>query len=166
MGVSVQIEPRSGAPGWHKGMAQIMELDPGQLRPFQHSAEHVQHAVWGDRPAGGAGEYPGVAPRFLSLCFQNAYRILCQGQSAVGVFRFQGRLLPTSPLIRAICRLTRRSLLPKSMSSHFRQEAPPLTGARWPAPGSVVQICHSLWLPVERTDTISLGAYSSHCVPN
>ena len=90
MGVSVQNEPRSGAPGWHKGMAQIMEPDPGQLRPFQHSAEHVQHAVWGDRPAGGAGEYPGVAPRFLSLCFQNAYRILCQGQSAVGVFRFQG----------------------------------------------------------------------------
>ena len=41
VGVSVQNEPRSGAPGWHKGMAQIMEPDPGQLRPFQHSAEHV-----------------------------------------------------------------------------------------------------------------------------
>ena len=50
--------------------------------------EHVQHAVRGDRPARGAGEYPLAAPRFLPLCFQNAYRILCKRQGAVGIFRF------------------------------------------------------------------------------
>ena len=69
-----------------KGMTQIMEPHSRQPRPFQHPVEHVQHAVRGDRPARGAGEYPLAAPRFLPLCFQNAYRILCKRQGAVGIF--------------------------------------------------------------------------------
>ena len=71
------------------GVAQIVEPYPRQSRPFQHPVEHAQHTVRGDRPAGGTGEYPGAVSRFLPLCFQNAYRILCQRQGTVGVFRFQ-----------------------------------------------------------------------------
>ena len=52
----------------------------------------MQHAARGDRPAGGAGEHPRAASCFLSLCFQDVYRILCQRQGTVGVFRFQGCL--------------------------------------------------------------------------
>ena len=104
MGVGVQGEPRAEVPQ-HPGhrfhvhpvlqgqggkcVSEIVEPDPGQSCPFQHPVEPVQHTVRGDRPAGGTWEHPGAAPRFLSLCFQDAYRILCQRQGAVGVFRFQ-----------------------------------------------------------------------------
>ena len=49
----------------------------------------MQHTVRENRHTRGAGEHPGAAPRFLPLCLQNAYRILCQRQGTVGVFRFQ-----------------------------------------------------------------------------
>ena len=95
MGVGVQGEPCREVfqhPGYRfhihpvlqdqggKGVAKIMEPHFGQSRPFQHPVEHMQHSVRGDRPTGGAGECPGTAPCFLSLCFQDVYRILRQQQ--------------------------------------------------------------------------------------
>lgn len=52
----------------------------------------MQYAVRGDGTAIGGWEHPGATPHFSSLFFQNAYRIFCQGQGTVGVFRFQGSL--------------------------------------------------------------------------
>ena len=104
MGIGVQGEPSaevSQHPGYRFhvypvlegqggiGVAQIVESDPRESRPFQHPVEHMQHTVRENRHTRGAGEHPGAAPRFLPLCLQNAYRILCQRQGAVGVFRFQ-----------------------------------------------------------------------------
>ena len=82
-----------------EGVPEIVEPDLRQSRSLQHPMEHVQHAVRGDRPARGAGEYPLAAPRFLPLYFQNAYRILCQKQGTVGIFCFQRCLhhLPVDP---------------------------------------------------------------------
>ena len=50
-----------------KGVTEIMEPHARQSRPFQHPVEHVQHAVRGDRPARGAGEYPGATAHFFLL---------------------------------------------------------------------------------------------------
>ena len=84
MGVGVQGEPLaevSQHPGYRfhvhsvlegqggKGVTKIVEPYPRQARPFQHPVEHVQHAVRGDRPAGGAGEHPRAVSCFLPLGF-------------------------------------------------------------------------------------------------
>ena len=66
-----------------------MEPHLGQSCPLQHSMEHMKHTIRGDRPTAGRGKHPGAIAHFLSLFFQNAYRILCQGQDTVSVFRFQ-----------------------------------------------------------------------------
>ena len=80
-------------------MAQVVESHLGQPGPFQHPMEHMQHTVRGDGPTVGRGEHPGAIAYFSSLFSQNAYRVLCQGQGAVGVFRFQGRFhhFPVDP---------------------------------------------------------------------
>ena len=36
-----------------EGVAEIVESDLRDAGPFQHSLEHVVHAVWGDRTAVG-----------------------------------------------------------------------------------------------------------------
>ena len=72
-----------------EGVTEIVESDAGQPRAFQHSLQHMQHAVRGHRASGGRWEYPFAVARFSSLLHQNVYRIRRQGQCAVGVFRFQ-----------------------------------------------------------------------------
>ena len=70
-------------------VTEIVESDAGQPRAFQHSLQHMQHAVRGHRASGGGREYPFAVPNFAFLHFQNAYRVCRQRQCAVGVFRFQ-----------------------------------------------------------------------------
>ncbi len=41
-------------------------------------------------PPVGPGNTQGLTSRFLFLLIQNVYRIICQGQGAVGVFVFRG----------------------------------------------------------------------------
>ena len=72
-----------------EGVTEIVESDAGQPRAFQHSLQHMQHAVRGHRASGGGREYPFAVPNFAFLHFQNAYRVCRQRQCAVGVFRFQ-----------------------------------------------------------------------------
>ena len=102
MGVGVQGESRREVPQ-HPGhrfyvhpvlqgqggkcVTQIVESNPRQPRPLQHPVEHVQHAVRGDRPSGGTGEYPWAVSCFLPLGFQKVYRIRRQRQGAVGRVR-------------------------------------------------------------------------------
>ena len=43
-----------------EGVAQVVEPYLGQTCPFQHSVEHMQHTVRGNRPAIGGREYPGA----------------------------------------------------------------------------------------------------------
>ena len=69
-----------------------MEPDLRQSRPLQHPMQHMENTVRGNGPAVGRREDPGAAAYFFSLLFQNAYRILCQRQGAVGVLCFQGCL--------------------------------------------------------------------------
>ena len=58
-----------------EGVAQVVEPHLGQSCPFQHPVEHMQHTVRGDGPAIGGREHPGAIAHFLSLFFQNAYRM-------------------------------------------------------------------------------------------
>ena len=73
-----------------EGVSQVVEPHLGQSCPFQHPVEHMQHTIRRDGPTAGRGKHPGAIAHFLSLFFQNAYRILCQGQGTVSVFGFQG----------------------------------------------------------------------------
>ena len=90
MGVSIQREPGREVSqhtryGFHihailegqrgEGMAKIVETNLRQARSIQHPMEHMEHAVWCDRPAGGAGKYIAAAGMLLPLLLQNAYRI-------------------------------------------------------------------------------------------
>ena len=74
MGIGVQGEPSaevSQHPGYRfhvypvlegqdgKGVAQIVESDPRESRPFQHPVEHMQHTVRENRHTRWAGEHPG-----------------------------------------------------------------------------------------------------------
>ncbi len=68
---------------------EVVEPDFGQSRPLQNPVEHMEHAVWGDRAAGGRGEYPWAAAGFISLLFQNLDGVLRQRQCAVGVLRLE-----------------------------------------------------------------------------
>ena len=103
VGVGVQSEPcreMSQHPGHRldvhavlKGQGcervpEVVEPDFGQSRPLQNPVEHMEHAVWGDRAAGGRGEYPGTGAGFLSLLFQNLDGVLRQEQCPVGVLGF------------------------------------------------------------------------------
>ena len=130
VGISVQGKPR-GEVAQHprhrfhvhpvlqcqggESVAQIVEPHLGQSCPFQHPMEHMQHAVRGNRPAIGGREHPWAIAHFSSLFFQNAYRILCQRQGAVGVFRFQRRFhhFPVDagdlPAYRSVTHLQTRS---------------------------------------------------------
>ncbi len=56
-------------------VAQVVEPHLGQSCPFQHPMEHMQHTVRGNRPAIGGRKHPGAIAHFLSLFFQNAYRM-------------------------------------------------------------------------------------------
>ena len=107
MGVGVQGNPgavvaQHAGDGFHihsvlqgqscECVPQIMEPDSRQSRPLQHPVEYVEHTVRGHGAARWAREYPGACSDLLFLLIQNVYRILCQGQGAVGVFCFQGSL--------------------------------------------------------------------------
>ena len=43
-----------------EGVSQVVEPHLGQSCPFQHSMEHMQHTVRGDRPAIGGRKHPGT----------------------------------------------------------------------------------------------------------
>ena len=76
-----------------------MKSDSFQSRPLQYPLEHMQDAIWRDRPACGRWEYIlAAATNFFSLRFQNFYRVCWNGNAAVGVFRFQRRLYHSSVL--------------------------------------------------------------------
>ena len=72
-----------------EGVAEIVKADAGQPRPFQHSLQHMQHAVRGHRASAWRWEYPFAISDFAFLHFQNVHRIRRQRQCAVGVFCFQ-----------------------------------------------------------------------------
>ena len=74
-------------------VAKIVETNLRQARSIQHPMEHMEHAVWCDRPAGGAGKYIAAAGMLLPLLLQNAYRIRSKRDGAVGILGFQ-RSLP------------------------------------------------------------------------
>ncbi len=75
MGISVQCEPSREVAQRGERMAEIMKPKLRQARSIQHPMEHMEHAVWCDRPAGGAGKYIAAAGMLLPLLLQNAYRI-------------------------------------------------------------------------------------------
>ncbi len=56
-------------------VAQIVESDLGNPRPFQHPLQHIVHAVRGDGSAVGGGEYVLVMGLGF-LLFQDFYRLL------------------------------------------------------------------------------------------
>ena len=74
-------------------MAKIVEANLRHARSIQHPMEHMEHAVRGNRPAGGAGKYITAAGLLLPLLLQNAYRIRPQRDGSVGILGFQ-RSLP------------------------------------------------------------------------
>ena len=70
-------------------VAEVVEANLGQSRSLQHSVEHIQHTIRGDWPSIGGWEHIlDFSPYFLSLLFQDFYRISSDGHGAVGVFRF------------------------------------------------------------------------------
>ena len=81
MGIGIQREscrevaqhPRHGfyihaiLEGQHgERMAEVMKPDLWQARSIQHPVEHMEHAVRGDGPTGGAGKYIGTAGLLLA----------------------------------------------------------------------------------------------------
>ena len=73
-----------------EGVAEVVESDLGDASPFQHPLKHIIHTVRGDRAAIGRREYILVMGLGF-LLFQNFYRLLRDGHSAVGVLCFQRR---------------------------------------------------------------------------
>jgi len=73
-----------------EGVSEVMEPNFGKSCPFQHPMDHIQHTVRGDWTSVGRREYIlDFSAHFLSLLFQNSYRICSDGHGTVGIFRFQ-----------------------------------------------------------------------------
>ena len=73
-------------------MAKIVEANLRHARSIQHPMEHMEHAVRGNRPAGGAGKYITAAGLLLPLLLQNAYRIRPQRDGSFLAHRHPGRM--------------------------------------------------------------------------
>ena len=70
-------------------MSQVVKSHFWQSCPLQNPVEHLNYAVRGDRSTRRGGKHVLAATAFLSLLFQDSYRIRSQGDGAVGIFRFQ-----------------------------------------------------------------------------
>ena len=71
-----------------EGVPEVVKSHFGQSRSLQYPVELAEDTVWGDGAAVGGREYPGAAPRFFPLLFQDLEGLLRQRQRPVGVFRF------------------------------------------------------------------------------
>lgn len=71
-----------------EGVMQVVEAKLRQPCALQYPVEHVAHTVRGDRPAGGRGEHI-LAALVLLHFFQHFHCLFGDGNTAVGVFRFQ-----------------------------------------------------------------------------